>query len=261
MIFSWFRDRRRQRILAEPFPDGWLRILEDRLPHYARLPAADQQRLCDLLRFLIAEKNWEGCGGLQLTDEIRVTIAALACLLILRKGIDSYRRVMSILVYPGSYVAVESQFPLHELREVGAREGEAWVGGTVIVNWAKLSEELRDDPGSNLVLHEFSHQLDMRDGLADGIPILDNDQQYIEWRAVMSTEYAELIAAAQARQPTLLDKYGTKNQAEFFAVATECFFERPREMQEKHPPLYRVLGEYYQQNPAEWRIQSAAPWR
>ena len=253
MIFSWLRRRRREKLQAEPFPATWLVVLVQNMPYYSRLEPEDQQRLQNLVRLMIAEKNWEGCGGLVLSDEIKVTIAAWACLLVLRLDLDLYRRLMSILIYPTTYVAAESEFPRQQPRDVEAREGESWHDGAIVLNWGAIEENLRDSRGHNLVLHEFAHQLDFGDHDANGIPQLGNAHKRAEWREVIGEEYAKLVAAARTRQPTLLDKYGTKNEAEFFAVATECFFLSARPMRLQHPRLYQLLADYYRQDPAQWR--------
>ena len=253
MIFSWLRRRRRAKLLAEPFPVEWLAVLDKNVPHYRRLEPDDQRRLREFVRLLIAEKNWEGCGGLALTDGIKVTIAALACLLVLRRDLDAYAALFSILVYPDSYMAAESEFPLRIPRDVGPREGESWSSGAVIVNWAELVKNLREQRGHNLVLHEFAHQLDYGDREANGVPLVDGYRQYAQWRQVIDAEYRQLVAAAEEGRPTVLDKYGTMNEAEFFAVATECFFERPRPLRDQHATLYQLLAEYYRQDPAGWR--------
>jgi Mlc titration factor MtfA (ptsG expression regulator) len=252
MFFSWLRRRRRDRLLAEPFPQQWLRYLDEHVPHYVRLRPDDRQRLRDLLRIFIAEKNWEGCGGLEMTDEIKLTIAALACLLILHKDPNSYYRLSSILVYPDTYVGAVSQFPLRNPRPIDAREGESWPGGPVILNWEEIVENLLAPRGSNLVLHEFAHQLDMADRYADGMPLLDDPKQYQAWRAIVREEYQRLVDDVRHHRPTVLNKYGAKNEAELFAVATESFFERPRLLQEHHGALYRLLAEFYHQDPAQW---------
>jgi len=253
MVFSWLRTRRREKLLAEPFPDAWLAVLQQKVPQYRRLANDDQSRLRDLVRLMIAEKNWEGCGGLVLTDEIKVTIAALACLLILHRDLDDYGRLFSILVYPNAYIAAKSEFPLLAPREMEPREGESWAGGALVLNWAEITENLQQQQGQNLVLHEFAHQLDFGDREANGVPHMDGHEQYHRWQRVIAEEFRHLVTAAREGRATLLDKYGSKNEAEFFAVATECFFERPRAMRQQHEMLYQLLSEYYRQDPASWR--------
>jgi Mlc titration factor MtfA (ptsG expression regulator) len=253
MLFTWLRDRRRRRLVAQPFPPAWLDYLRRDVAHYQFLAPAEQARLRDDLRIFIAEKNWEGCGGLTMTDEIKVTIAAQACLLVLGLRHNYFERVLSILVYPRGYRGVRED----EVDSGGlipqrdARLGEAHYRGPVILSWADVLEEGRHpERGDNVVYHEFAHQLDMLNGLIDGTPPLETPEQYRRWREVMSAEYRKLIDASAHGRATLLDQYGTKDEGEFFAVATECFFDRPVELARRHPRLYEVLRDYYHQDPA-----------
>jgi MtfA peptidase len=254
MLFEWlFRPRRhasRRRLLAEPFPAAWLPILQ-RLPFYRLLDEPGQQRIRDDLRVLIAEKNWEGCGGLVLTDEIKVTIAAQASLLLLNIEHDYYQDVQSILVYPGAYRTMPST-DANGIRQEGQPNlGEAWRGGPLILAWdAAKGGALHPRDGHNLVLHEFAHKLDMLDGLADGTPPMPDRAALTAWVRTMTAEFTRLRAAAADGSATVLDTYGATNPAEFFAVATECFFERSRELLQRHQALYEVLRDYYHQDPA-----------
>ncbi len=254
MLFEWlFRPRRhatRRHLLAAPLPAAWLPILQ-RLPFYRRLDERGQQRIVDDLRVLIAEKNWEGCGGLVLTDEIKVTIAAQASLLLLNIEHDYYEDVQSILVYPSAYRTMPQTDASGVVQQGQANLGEAWRGGPVILAWdAAKGGALDPLDGHNLVLHEFAHKLDMLDGLADGTPSMPDRGEFTAWVRTMSAEYTKLREAAANGRATVLDQYGATNPAEFFAVATECFFERSRELRQQHPALYEVLHDYYQQDPA-----------
>jgi Mlc titration factor MtfA (ptsG expression regulator) len=264
MVFAWLRRRRRARILAAPFPQAWLEILERQIVDYPLLSEKQQVKLRDDLRIFVAEKNWEGCNGLVLTDETKVVIAALACLLTLEivyEG-DPYGRVPSILVYPTAFKTPKvrrlggSEFTL-----VGeqALEGEAVYRGAVLLNWSDIAESLAE-PGSghNLVWHEFAHQLDMLDGSIDGTPPLPTAELRLRWHDVMTAEYEQLVNDVRHRQPTLVDRGARENAAEFFAYSTECFFDCPLEMRELHPRLYAMLDEYYRQDPAQ---RAPRAWR
>ncbi len=253
MVFAWLTERRRHALLAEPFPSAWLDVLQRDTPFYLRLTSEERSHLHDLLRIFIAEKNWEGCGGLTLTDEIKVEIASQACLLILNLDREIYPNVESILVYPAAFVAKQQSLGpdgvMHEAP--GGLLGEAWLTGPVIISWADTRDGgLNATDGRNVVYHEFAHKLDMRDGSADGVPPLADDAQYETWARVMSSEYADLVHKVAHGQHSLLDAYGAVNAAEFFAVATECFFEKSVRMRETHPDLYAVLSGFYRQNPA-----------
>ena len=203
---------------------------------------------------LVDEKDWEGCGGLEMTDEIRVTIAAQACLLILNIEHEYYRRVTSILVYPAAYKTMPSRGRDGVIREGQANLGEAWLRGPVVLSWDDARRGALDPKdGHNLVFHEFAHKLDMLDGAADGTPPLADQETLRQWVQTMTREFAALRDAAERGRKTVLDTYGATNPAEFFAVATECFFEKARQLRQRHPSVYELLKDYYQQDPAERR--------
>ena len=254
MLFDWlFRPRRqeaRRQILEQPFPEHWQSIVQ-RLPFFRSLDERGQDRIRDDLRVLIEEKNWEGCGGLELTDEIRVTIAAQASLLLLNIEHEYYKDVRSILVYPSAYKTAPSRDAVGVVREGQANLGEAWHRGPVVLSWdATLHGALDPKDGHNLVLHEFAHKLDMLDGLADGTPPMESSDQLAQWVRTMSKEFQKLRDAAESGRATVMDIYGATNPAEFFAVATECFFEKARKLKQRHPTVYECLKDYYHQDPA-----------
>jgi Mlc titration factor MtfA (ptsG expression regulator) len=251
MILSWLRQRRRRKILATPFPAEWLPYL-DNVVHYRYLAPDEQARLRDNLRVFIAEKNWEGCGGLALSDEMKVTIAAQACLMTLGLEGDPLAGILSILVYPSGYAVPEERwYEGWSITGETARSGEAWYRGPVILSWAEVRRDARHPgEGRNLVWHEFAHQLDMLDRSTNGTPPLADRNQRRVWHEVMTSEYEQLIDDAEAGRATLLDTYGAQSEAEFFAVASECFFDCPAELRQRHPRLYELLREYYRQDPA-----------
>jgi len=248
MLFGWLRERRRRKLLAQPFPQEWLSFLED-VPHYQHLSAPEQARLRDDLRIFIAEKNWEGCRGLKVTDRMKVTIAAQACLLVLAIPNNHFAEVCSILIYPRAYQVPGGHYlgGGFTLERPDPVLGNTQYRGPVLLSWA----DVRDVRGGhNLVLHEFAHQLDFLNGWIDGTPPLGSKEQYEQWREVMTAEFERLRKESAEGQPTLLDPYGATNEAEFFAVATECFFEQPVEMARRHARLYELLRDYYHQDPA-----------
>jgi Mlc titration factor MtfA (ptsG expression regulator) len=256
MLFSWLKKRRRRHLLAEAFPDAWLSTLQDRVGHYRVISDADQHKLCDAARILIAEKDWEGCRGLELTDDMRVTIAALAGILILGLSDYYFDNVQTILVYPNAYVVKEERAFAGGATIEGDsdRLGEAHYRGPVILSWEEtLANALQPGYGSNLVFHEFAHQLDMLNGAIDGTPNLQTNHLAERWARVMNREYRRLQAAESRGTETLLDPYGANDPAEFFAVATECFFDAPREMSREYPELYELFREYFHQDPATWK--------
>jgi Mlc titration factor MtfA (ptsG expression regulator) len=254
MVFGFFRERRRAKLRSTPVPSEWRTIVERNLPIFARLPQADQAELLGHVQVFLTEKHFEGCGGLELTDEIRVTIAAQACVLLLHRETDYYPRLTSILVYPSGYFVPEE-------RHVGGgiwEEGEEQLLGhtqqrlgALVLSWdASNHGALEPADGDNLVLHEFAHQLDYEDDVTDGTPLLASRAEYLAWGRVMSKEFQALRKAEAEGRDTLIDQYGTENPAEFFAVVTEAFFERPHALRSRHAKLYEALARFYRQDPA-----------
>jgi Mlc titration factor MtfA (ptsG expression regulator) len=255
MLFSWLRRRRRQKLLAEPFPPGWLGYLEANFALYRLLTEPEQAKLRDDLRVLIAEKEWEGCRGQEVTDEVKVTVAGQAALLVLGMKENYFDRAVSVLVYPRAYLLPRSE-PIGggvALEGQMAVQGQAHYRGPVILSWEEvLADGRRPGRGRNLVFHEFAHQLDMEDGEVNGTPLLADAEQARRWREVLTGEYRRLIDDIEEGRPTLLDGYGTTSPAEFFAVATECFFTRPAALRGRHRALYEAFRGYYRQDPAAW---------
>ena len=257
-----WKNTRRRKLQSAPFSAAWKRILEADCPFYHRLSPADQRELQGHIQVFLAEKNFEGCGGLTISEEIRVCIAAQACLLLLHRQTDYYPDLRSILVYPSTYFVSETRHLGLGVFQEGrmARLGEAWQSGAVVLAWDAVRKGTADpDDGHNIVFHEFAHQLDYEDGWANGAPALANGgsvlmrrSRYAAWARVLSAEFERLRTDALEGQRTVLDHYGASDPAEFFAVATEAFFERPLELREKHPELYGELKAYYQQDPADW---------
>ncbi len=249
-----FKTKRRQRLRSQPFPASWLDIIQRNVPHYQRLTTDERQQLQAIIQVFVAEKNFEGCGGLEMTDEIKVTVAAYACILLLHlEHHDYYPRLQSILVYPDAYfVRVTRWGPNNEIVEAHEqRMGESWRTGAVVISWNHVLHRPSDPSGGrNVALHEFAHQLDGENGFVDGAPALPRTSMYRAWARVLSKEYHALGEAADADRPTFLDKYGATNPAEFFAVVTEYFFEQPQQLKQLHPELYEELKLYYRQDPA-----------
>lgn len=262
MVFGLFARRRRERLRAQPFLPSWRGIVERNLPVFRRLSAADQTELLRHVAVFLDEKSFEGAGGLVMTDEIRVTIAAQACMLLLHRETDYYPELTSIIVYPSGYTA-------HEDRSLGGgiwEEGEEQrLGHTarelraMVLAWDAAKQGAADpSDGKNLVLHEFAHQLDFENLRADGTPALETRGAYLAWARVMTAELEALREADNAGLPTLLDRYGATNAAEFFAVATEAFFERPVSLRASHPALYAELSKFFRQDPTSFSAQPPA---
>ena len=255
MVFSR-KSRRRERLRAERFPDHWRRIIETRVPMFARLSPDDQRELLGHVHVLLEEKHFEGAGGLLMRDEVRVTIAAQAAVLLLHRDADYFPRLTSVIVYPTGYVAREAT---SADGGIWSEEDEPLLGHTqrdlraLVLAWDDAKAGAADpDDGHNLVLHEFAHQLDFEDGSTDGTPVLASGAAVREWARVFEAELKALRRAADAGEPTVLDPYGAEDPAEFFAVATEAFFERAAELRRRHAPLYDELRRFYRQDPAAW---------
>ena len=234
-------------------PDRWLAVLERNVPLYARLPECDRQELKRHILVFLAEKRFEGCAGLEMTDEIRLTIAAHACMLLLHRKTDYYPGLKSILVYPSAYVAPGARGLVGGIMLEGqdVRLGESWHRGSVVLSWDDVRRGAADvHDGQNVVFHEFAHQLDSSGGRGDSTPVLQDHSSFIAWARTLRRDYERFRRAVQHRRPEVLDEYGATNPAEFFAVATECFFERPRDLRQVHPDLYEELRRFYQQDPA-----------
>lgn len=255
-MFDWFSKQRRLKIMEEPFPSEWEAIIRRNMVHYSMLGDDEQMRLQRLIQIFMAEKSWEGCGGLELTDEIRVTISAQACLLILNLPHNYFDNVETILVYPSEMMLPERkpgffETVLEPLQPELPISGQAFRQGPVILAWdTALDQGRHSKAGSNVVYHEFAHKLDMQDGAADGTPRLRDREEYRDWVKTCSREYLRLIQDVEKGRRTFLDEYGATDEAEFFAVATEQFFCKPAQMIKSAPELYRVLKTFYRQDPA-----------
>jgi Mlc titration factor MtfA (ptsG expression regulator) len=256
-MFEWWRERRREKILERPFPQASLAVLERNVKHYALLSASEQKQLRDLVQVFVAEKSWEGCGGLTLTEEMKVTIAAQACLLVLALPHRLFENVESILVYPSTVVRPSERVGVFTrprdwiVDGPQALLGEAHHRGPVILAWDRVLRDGRlPHDGHNLVYHEFAHKLDMLDGGADGTPPLATAEERERWHDVFERAFLELRARIENGRESVINQYGATDEAEFFAVVTEHFFDQPQELQKDEPELYDLLREFYRQDPA-----------
>lgn len=249
----WVR-RRRERLAARPFPAAWRRLLRRHVPLVARLPARQQLKLKGLMQVFLAEKPILGCRGLRVTDEVRVTIAALACLPLLGAARGVYPALRQVLVYPGAFVVdrpVTEGGVQSDQRRVLA--GESWSQGQVLLAWDEVKRgAATPGDGHNVVIHEFAHQLDQAGGRANGAPALPTADAYRRWSTVMQNEFDALRWRLASGEPGLIDAYAATDPAEFFAVISELFFERPVELAAMHPALYAELSGYYRLDPANW---------
>lgn len=248
---------RRWLIRRRPFPPAWRVLLHRTARFWESLSADEQDRIEDEIRFFIAERHWEGCGGLALTEEMKVIIAAQACRLLLGRPGERFSNVTTVLVYPTGYFTGPQPTPV--LGGPTPRNtdgggvpvlGQAHDRGPVILSWRHTLEGTLDDTdGENLVLHEFAHKLDMANGVIDGTPPMSSAEQAREWNEAMTSAREHLVESLRLGTGAPLRRYALTNPAEFFAVATECFFERPNDLDEWDPDLYRVLARWYRQDP------------
>ncbi|MEZ6138262.1 MAG: zinc-dependent peptidase [Pirellulaceae bacterium] len=251
-MFGWIRHRRRQRLMALPFPTSWNAILKQCASFFWHLDEADQARIRARIQVFVREKNWEGCGGQIMEDTQRVTIAAQMARMTLGLPDEWFDAVRSILLYPDTYVAKSRDMLGSTLVEGNsARLGEAWYRGPVILAWADvLATAQHPQFPRNVIIHEFAHQLDMRNGShADGVPAIESAAVAEQWLAVLNREFQRLTTLCQSGTPSLLDCYGATNRAEFFAVASEAYFQQPGALQHQWPELFTQLHGFYQRVP------------
>ena len=251
----YLTERKRQKIRAQPFPAAWREILKRRVPCVRALPADLQLQLKRHIQVFVAEKAFIGCAGLEITDEMRVTIAAQACLLILNRPGDYYPNLRQVLVYPGGFVVHQAHTDdsgvAHQGRQV--LSGESWSQGQVILSWHDtLAGAASPGDGQNVAIHEFAHQLDQETGVANGAPLLARRSHYERWSQVLGAEFGALRMRPAPNETSLFSDYGATDPAEFFAVISEVFFEQPQRMAEEHPALYRELAQFYRLDPLSW---------
>ncbi|MFD2229587.1 zinc-dependent peptidase [Alkalimarinus sediminis] len=238
-----------------PFPPEWISVLSRNIPIYSRLPLALKNQLNRHVKYFLRDKRFYGCDGLVLNDEIRVTIAGQACLLLLNRPTNHYYKLHHILVYPSSFVAARTE--QNESGVVSQKHtgllGESWSQGKVILSWDDVMKGAKNfSDGHNVVLHEFAHQLDQESGSTNGAPLLGAQSSYQSWTRVLSDEFEQLQKQARSGYSSLIDQYGATNPAEFFAVVTETFFERPIQLRRRHPELFEEMKSFYAVDPSEW---------
>jgi len=255
LIAIFYRQHKTKRIRtlrATPPSDSWQPILDENFNMVQRLAVDQQGQLFGAMQVFLDHVKFEGCGGQEITEEIKVTIAAQACLLLVGREHKVYPRLKTILVYPHTYKSGASGMFGGDNGQ-GARLGESWGCGVVVLSWNSVEGGARNlKDGHNVTMHEFAHQLDQEDGSADGAPILASRSAYSAWAHVLSKDYTQLCKKTKRGKRDVIDNYGATNPAEFFAVSTETFFEKPKQLQDNHPDLFDELQSYYKVNPLEW---------
>jgi MtfA peptidase len=256
VLLAWFVPRwRLHRVLARPLTDFQLGVIERNVAQYAGMPRELRTQLQRLVKQFLHQKTFVGCAGLEVTEEMRVTIAAQACLLLLNRPTRVYPGLHAVLVYPGAFLV-----PRRQQDEAGVvtetRQdllGESWGDGRVVLSWEHVRRAGLPPEGThNVVLHEFAHQLDSESGSNNGAPFLGSPERYRSWSETLSRDFDLLRRDAYWGQRDVLDPYGATNPAEFFAVATESFFEQPYELAARHPDLYAEFEAYYRVDPRAW---------
>lgn len=246
LLLSFFKQRKRNQIKQLQTPTQWIDYIKQNVAVYHFLPAQLKQELLQHINVFLAEKYFSGHAGLEVTDEMRVTIAAQACLLLLNRKTNYYPHLKTIMIYPAGF-----KNPNHHDKP-GHHLGESWVRGPVVLSWNdSIHGGKNAKDGTNVVIHEFAHQLDQADGAGDGRPWFDS-AHIKTWGKVMSKEFKSLVIKAKFRKRSFLDHYGATNPAEFFAVSSEHFFEQPNTFKRKHPELYQILQNYYKVDPSSW---------
>ncbi len=248
-----FRFLRRKWLLYQSFPESWQRILDSRVSYYRQLPDGLKQALRNHIAIFMDEKLFEGCSGLEMTEEKKVIISAYACILLLGESAGYYPDLQTILVYPDDYVA-----PVREESEGGivsegsqARKGESWDLGNIVLSWDDIQDNIGDQSsGENLIFHEFAHQLDDHYGLTAGIGEDGEIFRDDEWTRILADAFRTLERKSRRRSPCVLDPYGASHPAELFAVATEAFFLKPHKLYEEFPKLYDALKSFYNLDPS-----------
>jgi Mlc titration factor MtfA (ptsG expression regulator) len=245
---AW-RQRRRALRMSEPLSGDARAAIDGNVPAVAGLPADLRTRLDGLVNAFVAEKEFVGCNGVVVTDEMRATVAALACMLVLgRRG--HYDQLHSVLIYPTAFWVedeVEDEAGVVERRR-RVLSGEAWDASRIILSWEDVLAAARfPGEGYNVALHEFAHYLE-----AEGLGLALATRPLGEWAQALADEFEILLDAVDAGRNTFLDPYAAEDEAEFFAVASEDFIDRPVDLREAHPRLYALLMEFYGMDPASW---------
>jgi len=252
----FFGRRKRRKLLETPLGAEQRAVMHRAAPLTAILPPAYVARHEGAVQVLLAEKSWEGAGGLELTADMRLAVAGQAALLQLRDDADHYPGLDTVLVYPDAFVVDHEVVDEDGLVHGGEDElaGESWQRGVVILSWQDVTDEARRRDGYNVVLHEFAHQLDEQTGEADGAPLLPSGELQARWAKAFGKAYERHGKLLRRRREVLFDDNAAENPAEFFATATEVFFEFPRDLAREYPAVHAVLAEYLGLDPAAWRF-------
>lgn len=250
---AWKKRQWQQEVLASRLTDEEWRIIRAQVPLIRKLPPAFKGTFEGKVALFLNQVELVGCDGLEVTDEMALSIAAQAALLVV--GTDAwYKHLTTVLIYPGAFKSVQTKQDGYVVTEEEiVRLGESWSRGPVVLSWRDAQQGgLNDSDGLNVVLHEFAHQLDDLSGQTDGAPPMAEGQSFARWAQVIVEAYDRHVANTKAGRPTIIDAYGATSHEEFFAVAVEMFFERPQALQQAEPEVYEQLSKLLSVNPAKW---------
>jgi len=254
-VFGFSKRSRRKKLLQEPLPDAWQRIIEKNVAVVSLLSPAERERLIEATKIIVAERSFVGLGGFAITDEVKLTIAAQAAILLLGEEGYYFERVPTFFVHP-HHQRTESHRDLTTavlVEENVLIEGQALAQGEIRLVWGDVLYGGRDaGDGENVVLHELAHHLDRLDGDVGGIPPLPSDAAREHWIRVFDRELAELRHEIASGYDVFLHEAAAENRAELFAYSTECYFEQPRELAEFHQELFECLRSFYKTDPRAW---------
>jgi len=248
-LHSARRERRRDELRAIPLSDEDHELIGSLFPLWLGVPAETRELAAGWMHVFLSEKSFEACGDLdEVTHEMKLAIAAPACLLVAHRPQDYYERLKSILVYPAAYRSRDDRDGSESVRL-----GESWGTGSVVLAWQSVRQgDSNPEDGLNVVLHEFAHQIDQADGAADGVPEFSEQEDYGRWSRAFAPAYKEFCKKVEKGKRSVLDPYGAENPAEFFAVATETFFERAKGLRKEEPEVYLEMSRFYGMDPANW---------
>lgn len=248
----WLKRRARAQLLQTPLSVDQRAIVVDQVPLVRKLPPQLQAKLEGKITLFLDQVEFIGCDGLEVTEEMRLSIAAQACLLVVNS--DAWYALRTILLYPGAFMSRQAEINGYVVTErKTVRLGESWSNGPVVLSWQHSEEGgLGEDDGRNVVFHEFAHQLDDLSGHTNAIPLLSKGQSFAEWERVMLSRFEQHVRNVEAGQETVLDEYGAESPVEFFAVAVEVFFEQPKRLLQEEPELYHQLAALFRLEPHSW---------
>ncbi|VAW78270.1 hypothetical protein MNBD_GAMMA12-1187 [hydrothermal vent metagenome] len=255
LVFKLQRSAQVKGLMTRKLGYRWTRYLKRNVVLYRDLPSRYYEKIHGYMNVFLHDKKFVGCEGLLITDEIRLTIAAQASILLLYGDNEVYPEFHSIMVYPSAYYVTEDVNVGGGLMSTSKslRVGESWQSGIVVLAWDEvLNNAQGESPGHNVVIHEFAHRLDQQNSDIEGVPLLDSAALYERWARILGAEFDALVDKLEQGEETVIDSYGATSPAEFFAVVSEMYFAAPKLLVENHLPLYLQLDEFYQLDPVRW---------